>query len=333
MADESFKRIPLVTVGIPVFNGESSLRMVIENILSQSYPSIEILISDNGSVDNTKSVLSEMKRIYPQIRIFEHETNRGLIWNFNFLLSEAKGEFFLWAAHDDSRSQDYILELASVMNTNTEAVLCFPNTLATWGHERKVIWRTTPGKFSQHLEIGERYKLVLSDFPAVGLYGIYRKSLVDKTRKLPAVMGGDLLFVQECSFYGQIVGLDKNLFVYHQREKWNTREQDYKVFFGEGKHPRPLSPFLRYSIMQIAILASSQLEIRNKVMMGAKLIFHQIQQIMVKLFSKLIIRILPTKIAKKLVKTIYFSFIQSSTIIVEDSENFDERVVFQSFGL
>lgn len=92
---------PKVTVGMPTYNNEKFIRNAIDSILAQTFDDFEFIISDNASTDSTPSICQEYAKSDKRIRYIRQSQNMGPIWNFNFVLQEAKGEFFMWAAADD----------------------------------------------------------------------------------------------------------------------------------------------------------------------------------------------------------------------------------------
>lgn len=90
---------PLISVCIPVFNGEKYIRECIASVLSQSEKDFEILISDNCSTDQTLKMCREFKD--PRIRILTNVRNVGSIENFNKCIQSATGELFMLLPADD----------------------------------------------------------------------------------------------------------------------------------------------------------------------------------------------------------------------------------------
>lgn len=119
------KTPPLVSIGMPVLNGGEYLREALDALLNQTYSNFELIFSDNGSSDDTAEIIREYaaldKRIIPK---FQKE-NIGAINNFQFVLKEAHGEYFMWAAHDDKWQQNYIEELVKVHEEYKDISLVF----------------------------------------------------------------------------------------------------------------------------------------------------------------------------------------------------------------
>lgn len=98
---------PLVTIGIPTYNrARSFLREALESALAQTYPNIEIVVSDNGSTDGTETVVREYND--PRIRYFRQQPSLIPNDNFNFCLKQARGVYFLLLHDDDKVDADFI---------------------------------------------------------------------------------------------------------------------------------------------------------------------------------------------------------------------------------
>jgi glycosyltransferase involved in cell wall biosynthesis len=109
--------LPLVTIAIPTYNrADRYLRQTLTSALTQTYPNIEIIVSDNCSTDHTETVVKEFSD--SRIRYFKHEKNIGPYNNWDFCLQQAEGTYFLLLHDDDLIDRDFI-EIC--MNTNGHA--------------------------------------------------------------------------------------------------------------------------------------------------------------------------------------------------------------------
>lgn len=103
-------RTPLVSIGMPVYNGEDTLEAALLSIREQTYQNIEIIVSDNCSTDGTQAILERHALADPRIRYFRQPSSLGAIGNFSFVLDKAEGPYFMWSADDDIRSSDFVEE-------------------------------------------------------------------------------------------------------------------------------------------------------------------------------------------------------------------------------
>lgn len=111
-----------ITIGIPAFNNERDIKKRIQDICSQTYQDFSIIISDNGSTDQTCKICEEISNIDNRITFFHHEENRGAYWNFNFVLSKTETEYFVIAAPDDIWSKNFLESNINILEKSKEIV-------------------------------------------------------------------------------------------------------------------------------------------------------------------------------------------------------------------
>jgi glycosyltransferase involved in cell wall biosynthesis len=91
----------MISVILPVFNGEDYLRASLESVLNQDIPDdYEVLVMNDGSTDGTLDILNAFLPDHPELRIFSRE-NRGLVESLNELVKLAKGDFIARMDADD----------------------------------------------------------------------------------------------------------------------------------------------------------------------------------------------------------------------------------------
>lgn len=99
---------PLVSICIPVYNGEEYLRQCLDTCVNQTYKNIEIIICDDGSTDNSEQIVETYRLNNSNIRFFKNEVNLGLVGNWNNCIEKAKGEWIKFIFQDDYLSSDSI---------------------------------------------------------------------------------------------------------------------------------------------------------------------------------------------------------------------------------
>jgi glycosyltransferase involved in cell wall biosynthesis len=93
---------PLVSVGIPVYNRPEGLSRTLSCITGQTYRNLEIILSDNASPgDKMEKVAREFMATDHRIQYWRQSENIGAPLNFKFVLKQATGKYFMWAADDD----------------------------------------------------------------------------------------------------------------------------------------------------------------------------------------------------------------------------------------
>ena len=107
---------------MPVFNSGSTIGPAIEALLHQTYDSFRLIISDNASTDGTREVCEAFAAGDPRITYIRQDTNIGADANFDFVLSCADSEYFMWAAGDDTRAPDFIADNLLFLDTHPDFV-------------------------------------------------------------------------------------------------------------------------------------------------------------------------------------------------------------------
>jgi glycosyltransferase involved in cell wall biosynthesis len=123
--EPSHAALPVLTVGMPVYNGAASLEKAVRSVLAQTLTAIEVIISDNGSTDATPEICRKMAAEDSRVRFVRQPQTLSITDNFKFVLKEAKAPFFMWAAHDDIREPETAEKFVAALQANDKAILAF----------------------------------------------------------------------------------------------------------------------------------------------------------------------------------------------------------------
>lgn len=196
----------LVSIGVPVYNGENYLRQAIESLLCQSHENIEVIISDNASTDETGRICKEFTRKDRRVSCFQHSANKGAIWNFNFVLQQAHGEYFMWAAHDDLWDKDWV---STLLRNYTD------KTAISFGHVVNIDEAGTIIRTYHRYEFAGLRSLRLIRFYLAEdtygkpnlIYGLYRTAMLTQLgfREYgKSLYGQDMQFIFSCLSHGTV---------------------------------------------------------------------------------------------------------------------------------
>ena len=108
----------LVSIIIPVYNGEYYLNELIENLVNQTYKKIEIITVDNNSTDNSLELLKVLSKEKTFLRIFSNKKNEGYCGGCNKGIENAYGEFLLFLSQDRIMNNDWIEKVVDEINKN-----------------------------------------------------------------------------------------------------------------------------------------------------------------------------------------------------------------------
>ena len=111
------------SIGMPVFTGEDYILEALDSLLDQTMPDFELIISDNASTDSTEEICRDYALKDTRIRYVRQEKNIGPAANFRFLLQEARGEYFMWAAADDTWGSRYLEKCIELLDEDERAAM------------------------------------------------------------------------------------------------------------------------------------------------------------------------------------------------------------------
>jgi len=302
---------PLVSIGVPVFNGEKKLAVALDSLFEQDYANLEIIISDNGSTDSTPEICAEYVRKDHRFRYYRSEKNRGSIWNWNRVFELSSGKYFMWAADDDHREPLFVTACVEKMENSLNAVLCHVQTAVLVEGEEEVLKVTHLDSFKDLKGLTQRYKETLKNVPMTTMYSLFRSSALRKTKLLQRSIASDVSFIQELSIYGEFVQVSKILFSYRNRAKWNTVDQDYFIFFGKKKKPWWYLPFLVLFVDHWVRIFDSTVPVKTKLCLWSILIEYEVVLVARKVFIKLAGWLCPDRWKERLGCAIYWKWLST----------------------
>lgn len=107
---------------MPVYNGEKYIKQAIDSALAQTFTDFELIISDNASTDQTESICREYEKLDKRITYIKQENNKGAKFNFPFVLSKAKSDYFVWLSYDDFWESTFLEKNVSILNSHKNIV-------------------------------------------------------------------------------------------------------------------------------------------------------------------------------------------------------------------
>ena len=117
--------MPKVSVIVPIYNQAGFIRETVESVLSQDYPNIELVLSDDGSTDGTSDVLREYAAGEPErVKLIASEENTGIAGAFNRALDAHTGDYVAWLGGDDVMLPGKLSRQIAALESHPEAIGC-----------------------------------------------------------------------------------------------------------------------------------------------------------------------------------------------------------------
>ena len=206
---------PLVSIGMPVYNGERFLENALNSILSQSFKDFELIISDNGSTDRTEAICRHYAEADPRIRYFRSQQNLGAGWNFDRVAELARGKYFKWACHDDLCGLEFLQRCLDILEQDPGIVLAYPKTLIVDEHGAE-IEKHEDGFHLMSRQPVERFKnylrLVRNGNECHPFHGLMRRDVLSQLLPLGSYPSSDLILLGKLTLYGRFYEVPSYLF-------------------------------------------------------------------------------------------------------------------------
>ncbi len=111
---------PLVSVVIPVYNGQNHISQCLEMILNQSYKNLEVIVVDDGSTDNSVQLINK----FTKVRLIQHSVNKGLSAARNTGINNATGKYIHFMDDDDQINVEFYESFIEACEKNNADMAC-----------------------------------------------------------------------------------------------------------------------------------------------------------------------------------------------------------------
>jgi len=203
---------PLVSIGMPVYNGEKYIRQALDSLLAQDCANFELIISDNASKDGTAKICREYLTKDKRIRYYGNETNLGAVANFNRVFELSNAKYFMWAADHDLWHPTFISRCVSVMEEDCSVVLVYARTMLIDSRGCS-LGLTSDQIDTRGLASVERYiQLIWNKRWGNMVYGVIRKEVLAETGRFRNIWGPDGALLAELALRGSFAQIDEPLF-------------------------------------------------------------------------------------------------------------------------
>jgi glycosyltransferase involved in cell wall biosynthesis len=204
---------PLVSIGLPAYNGGAYLEASIRSLLDQSYRHIELIISDNASTDGSSEVCQRLAAEDPRIVYVLQPQNIGGVGNHNAVRALAKGEFFMWASCDDLWKPTYVERCVDVLRTRPDVVLAYTVNARIDEHSAPLPDIPVGPRLDADSAV-DRFVLLAEMYRAIEpFYGLIRRSALERCAMMTLHPGFDRILLTELGLHGKMVQLPEALYV------------------------------------------------------------------------------------------------------------------------
>lgn len=275
-----------VSIAMPVYNGERYIENAIRSILAQDYSNIELIITDNESVDATPDICKRYASSDDRITYVRNPRNLGAAPNYNRGFELATGEYLKWFAHDDLISPNYVSACVSALEADPDASLAFGSTICI----------DPDGNEFDGLDTDETPAILDADparrfFRAITLggtcfpiFGVFRMDMLKRSTLHRSYYGSDRALIAEAALMGRVLKVNEAVFYnrehptrsirmvdHAERSKWQDTSSTSRtasmehvslvrhLFEIAGRHPETVSPIK--ARLEVARFASKPIQL------------------------------------------------------------------------
>ncbi len=215
---------PLVSVGLPVYNGAKSLGRAVDSILTQDFKDFELIISDNASTDETRKICEAYAMADQRVSYYRNEANIGVSPNHDRVFALSRGKYFAWSAHDVEQLPGMLTRCVREMEAaSPPVVLAFPrceqideNGLAVGGEVASIA--------SDDPRPHRRLEMVIANIGyVIQHFGLFASEALRKTRLNGSYASSDFVLTAELAMLGEIREIPEVLIRRHMETGSGTR--------------------------------------------------------------------------------------------------------------
>jgi hypothetical protein len=216
---------PLISIGLPVYNGAEHLRESIESLLAQDIGDFELIISDNASTDDTARICLEYAAGDSRVRYSRNDTNIGGAANYNRVFELSGGEFFMWGSDDDIWDPRFARMCIARLRESPNAAMCTSQAaIISYGGDLEPE-RRCDGLDTEGMPPAARVHEVFRRLWGADIYGVIRPRALAGTRLFLPTFGPDTRLLLELVLIGDIVSVPETLFFNRMPEVQKTAAQ------------------------------------------------------------------------------------------------------------
>jgi glycosyltransferase involved in cell wall biosynthesis len=239
--------IPLVSVGLFVYNGERYIEETLDSILSQTFTDFELIISDNASTDRTGEIALSYAKRDDRIRYYRSEKNMGAGWNVRRVYELATGKYVKQAAADDLLEPDFLRRCVEVLESDPDCVVAYAATKEIDENGNFIKNYVTPMTAASSDPVVRFREMLLISSWCYQIFGVMRMSALRQFPPQGSYVNGDGVLLARMSLRGRFHEIPEHLFVsrHHSGQSIRTlptRLQQPRRIRLTNRYPRLPSP-------------------------------------------------------------------------------------------
>lgn len=256
--ENKFKRYPMVSIIVPIYNSESTLKKCIKSIVNQNYPKekIEVLFIDNGSKDSSFEIYQELKTTYFKSKMWWLNSERGKVKALNEGLYLVQGEYIINIDSDGYLHEDAIKSMVIDFENDKDidaltGVILTDNNLIkkTKNKLLKLLQNCEMFEYAESFLVGRLFESKYNRlFSMAGAFSGFRREAILNTNlynvdtlgedthmtlQIKLLRDGKVKLSNKAYFFTEPIDSFNKL--YSQRQRWQIGELEIGALFNSKK--------------------------------------------------------------------------------------------------
>lgn len=258
--------LPLVSVVLPVYNGQKHLAKTFDHLLAQTFTDFELIFCDNASTDSSYSIAERYAALDPRVRLYRNQQNIGSVGNYRRAYSLCRGKYFRFATANDLAHPELLEKCVAVLESDPTVSLAHGRTqlIDEEGCQLEI--------FDDRLRLldAEPDKRFITMFHnlrmANPLGGLIRMESLRKTRFLGKFIASDIVLMGELVLVGKYVEIPEVLFYRRMGDTTSDKSlEELKKFYDPLSHKRIAMIFWRLQWEHMRSVMRSDLSTAQKL--------------------------------------------------------------------
>lgn len=251
----------LVSIGMPVHNGERHLPDALDSLLRQTHEDFELLIADNASTDGTEEISRSYVARDKRVKYVRSRQNLGVVSNFNLVFRLTQGRYFKWASSDDICEPQFLADCLAVLQSDASVVLACSRVGAIDQSGTATPYPSAGGP-KQTPAVDRRVDMAAAISPAAPdpvrrwqwmmanlwwtplLYGLIRGDVLSRTPLHSAHFMGDHVLLAELALHGRFYEVPEELLYVRLHGGQTSRTKSARGRLAVSRPDRARGPLL-----------------------------------------------------------------------------------------
>lgn len=246
-------QIPLICLGMPLYNQTKYLQDALESLLVQTYGNFHLVIADDSTELGPAQIVKSFADKDPRISYHKNENRMGMVDNWkNCFRLAGEVDYFAWVGDHDVWHPEWLKSMVEVLNNHPDTVLVYPKTVRIDNEGGKKHDKKPDPTFStQGLNATERVKAIFRSGRRFGkmVYGLYRAEALRSAGVFRRVLYPDVILLIELSLQGCIHQVDAKLWYRRSTAKFSIDRQKKSLFM-----KKPWYLFLPWPLVNACVL-------------------------------------------------------------------------------